>query len=264
MGKHRWGSRPCPPKEPEDGASSGTSLLLSEQREQSDEDVDEVEVQCHGTVHRVVQRVGDAQRSVEVEDHERREQQQPEPVEHGHRASHGDTESGEEDDAELPNDEQQEQPDEREPPGRQILGDERTDETEANYEERSEREDFGDGRGGVERDHRAEQYTERDGEHEERHPADERIVVGTGHPGRAERDQEEHQHETEHPPAAHGAEVDHRAGPLCRHRRDGDADGGEAGDSEQVGPAAHGRGSRVVDAVPDAVVEEAFVGHLSS
>lgn len=258
------GSRPHPPANRRAGAPSVTSLLLAEQREQPDEDVDEVEVHGHRAVDGVVQGVRDAQRPVEVEDDHRREQHETEPVERGHGAGDGHAEHAEEQDAELPDDEQEQQAEQRHPPGRQALRDERADQTESDDQHGGERQDFSHGRRGVERHHRAEQDAEGDGEHEERHTADERIGVAGRHPGRAERDQEEHQREAEHPPTTHGREPDGRSRPLSGHRRDGDADGGETGDSEQVGAAAHGGGRRVVDAAPYVVVEEAIVGHLSS
>ncbi len=177
-------------------------VLLSHQAQEPDEDVDEVQVDRDCRVDRVVQRVGQANRSVQVEDHETPEDEQSRPVEYRHGTVDRHAEGAHQRNDEVPADQEEQRAEQRRPPRRQIVRDEGADQPEHRDHHAGEREDLDDRRRLVHGDHGTEHEPERPSHEGVPEGRNQRVVARRGDDGAADGHHQNGEHEAEKRPGA--------------------------------------------------------------
>lgn len=247
----RYGRGTCPGLRPRWPLPSAPrrAVLLAGEGQQTDEDVEPVQVDGQGAVDGVVERPGQSHRPVPVVDDHPREDHDAHPVEHGQGTADVEADEARDRDDEVADQQDEHRGEEPRAEALQVVRDDRADDAEDGDDDGRDEEHLDHARRRVLGDHRSEHEPERDGDHrvaEHGH----RGVVALGRDQHAdEGDDHDRDHEAREGPAGLELEV---VGDLRRAEAGEDTQEREPRHREGVQVLRHRVGGRTgVAAVPD-------------
>ena len=194
------------PRRPHHSAPRGAVLLTGE-GQQTDEDVEPVQVDGQGAVDGVVERPRESHRPVPVVDDHPREDHDAHPVEHGEGAADVEADEARDRHDEVADQEQQHRGEEPRAEALQVVRDDCADDAEDGDDDGRDEEHLDHTRRRVLGDHRSEHEPERDGDHGVAEQGD-RGVAALGRDEDAdEGDDDDREHEAREGPAGLEREV---------------------------------------------------------